>query len=67
MTDPTELVSRHECEAMWHLKKDGWTIKEIAFVLERREPTVIEHVNRDCHHHNERKGKFVPKHYALGD
>lgn len=43
-------VDKHECKAMRSLVKAGKTKREIAFMLERGEDTVIEHTERRCHH-----------------
>lgn len=43
-------VSYSECEAMFYLSQMGKDMTEIAFMLERKQPTVSRHVNKKCDH-----------------
>lgn len=53
-----EDVRPFECVAIRALEADGWTLKSIAFVLERREETINHHANGKCDH-----DLFPPREY----
>jgi DNA-binding transcriptional regulator YiaG len=43
-------LSINECMALRYLHADGYATDELAFLLERKDTTIIEHVSGECGH-----------------
>lgn len=43
-------VSVHECQAIRHLRIDGWTVGQLGLALQRKDETILRHANEDCSH-----------------
>lgn len=61
-TRPEDEISIQECQAMRILHNGEYSVSELAFIFESREPTVRRHLDGECPHDTlPRNGSVEPK------